>query len=72
MLEPGPEARAYAVEDPVVVEGDDRDVVADYQPTHEIRQAVELGKDVKKEDTDRAIANYRDIYEYLIEERPAP
>jgi hypothetical protein len=72
MLEPGLEARAYAVEDPVVVEGDDRDVVADYQAAHEIRQAVELGKDVEKEDTDRAIANYRDIYEYLIEERSAP
>ena len=65
-------ARSYAIDDPVVVEGDDRDVVADYQAAHEITQAFERGNDVEKEDIDRAIANYRDIYEYLIEERAAP
>jgi hypothetical protein len=59
-------------EDPVAVEGDDRDVIADYQAAHEITQAFELGKDVEKEDIDRAVANYRELYEYLIEERAAP
>jgi hypothetical protein len=66
------EARGYAFDDPVVVEGDDRDVVAEYESAHEIMVAVEQGKDVEKEDIDRAIANYRDLYEFLIEERAAP
>jgi len=66
------EARGYAIEDPVAVEGDDRDVIADYQAAQEITQAFEQGKDVEKEDIDRAVANYRELYEYLIEERAAP
>jgi hypothetical protein len=66
------EARGYAIGDPVAVEGDDRDVVAEYQAAHEITRAVEQGKDVQKEDLERAIANYRSLYEYLIEERAAP
>jgi hypothetical protein len=64
------DARGYAIEDPVVSEGDDRDIIADYQAANEIMQAVNDGKDVEKEDIDRAIANYRELYEYLIEERP--
>jgi hypothetical protein len=64
------DARGYAIEDPVVSEGDDRDIVADYQAANEIMQAVNDGKDIEKEDIDRAIANYRELYEYLIEERP--
>jgi L-arabinose isomerase len=66
------EARGYALRDPVVAEGDDRDIAAEYGAAHEITQAVEAGKNVEKEDVDRAIANYRDLYEYLIEERAAP
>jgi len=38
------EARGYAIEDPVAVEGDDRDVIADYQAAQEITQAFEQGK----------------------------
>jgi hypothetical protein len=66
------EARGFAIDDPVVVEGDDRDIVAEYQAAHEITQAFEQGKEIEKEDVDRAVANYRDLYEYLIEERSAP
>ena len=66
------EARGYALDDPVVREGDDRDVVAEFTAAHEITAAVEAGKDVEKEDVDRAIANYRDLYEFLIVERGSP
>jgi hypothetical protein len=66
------EARGYGPADPVAREGDDRDVVAEFSAAHEITEAVEAGKDVEKEDVDRAIANYRGLYEFLIVERGTP
>ena len=66
------EARGYALDDPVAREGDDRDVIAEFSAAHEITEAVEAGKNVEKEDVDLAIANYRDLYEFLIVERGSP
>ena len=37
------EARGYALDDPVVREGDDRDTVAEYSAAHEVTEAVEQG-----------------------------
>ena len=66
------EARGYALDDPVVREGDDRDVVADFFAAREIARAVEQGKEVDPEDIETAIENYRELYEFLIEDRAAP
>jgi len=66
------EARGYAIDDPVVREGDDRDVVADFLAAREIARAVEQGKEVDPEDIETAIENYRELYEFLIEDRAAP
>jgi hypothetical protein len=66
------EARGYAMDDPVVSEGDDRDVVADFRAAHEIATAVDQGKEIDPEDIQTAIENYRELYEYLIEDRAAP
>jgi hypothetical protein len=66
------EARGYAIYDPVVREGDDRDVVADFLAAREIARAVEQGKEVDPEDIETAIENYRELYEFLIEDRAAP
>jgi hypothetical protein len=66
------EARGYAIDDPVVREGDDRDVVADFLGAREITRAVEQGKEVEDEDIETAIGNYRELYEFLIEDRAAP
>jgi hypothetical protein len=66
------EARGYAIDDPVVVEGDDRDVVADFLAAREITRAVEQGKKIEPEDVETAIENYRELYEFLIEDRAAP
>jgi hypothetical protein len=66
------EARGYALDDPVVREGDDRDVVADFLAAREIARAVEQGKEVDPEDIETAIENYRELYEFLIEDRAAP
>lgn len=66
------EARGYAIEDPVVVEGDGRDVVADFLGAREITHAVDQAKEVDPEDVETAIENYRELYEFLIEDRAAP
>jgi hypothetical protein len=66
------EARGYALDDPVVREGDDRDIVADLLAAREITRAVEQGKDLEAEDVQTAIENYRELYEFLIEDRAAP
>jgi hypothetical protein len=66
------EARGYAIDDPVVVEGDDRDVVADFLAARETMRAVEQGKEIEREDIETAIENYRELYEFLIEDRTAP
>ncbi|MDX6408776.1 MAG: hypothetical protein QOE13_1847 [Gaiellaceae bacterium] len=66
------EARGYAIDDPVVREGDDRDILADFLAAREITRAVEQGKDVEAEDVQTAIENYRELYEFLIEDRAAP
>jgi hypothetical protein len=66
------EARGYAIDDPVAREGDDRDVLADFLAAREITRAVEQGKEVDPEDVETAIENYRELYEFLIEDRAAP
>ncbi len=66
------ETRGYAIHDPVMREGDDREVVADFLAAHEIAGAVDQGKEVDPEDIETAIENYRELYEFLIEDRAAP
>jgi hypothetical protein len=66
------EARGYALDDPVMREGDDRGVVADFLAAREIGRAVGQGDEVDPEDIETAIENYRELYEYLIEDRAAP
>jgi hypothetical protein len=66
------EARGYAIEDPVVRGGDDRDIVAEYLAAHEITDLLEEGKDVSEEDIAAAIGGYRSLHDYLIVERAAP
>ena len=47
------EARGYALDDPVVRDGDDRDVVDDFLAAREIARAVEQGKEVDPETSKR-------------------
>src|SRR5713101_8858483 len=39
------EARGYAIDDPVVSEGDDRDVITDFLGAREITRAMEKGNE---------------------------
>jgi hypothetical protein len=67
------EGRGYDVEDPVVREGDDRDVVAEFLAARETTQLLGADPDaVSAGDVAAAVNGYRSLYEYLIEERAAP
>jgi len=66
------DAAGYAIGDPVVSEGDDRDIVAEFLAAHEITQQINDDADVDPGDVGAAVEGYRSLYEYLIEERSAP
>jgi hypothetical protein len=67
------EARGYAIDDPVVREGDDRDIVAEFLAAREITRLVERGaENVSPGDIAAAVNGYRALYEYLIVERSPP
>ena len=65
--------RGYAIDDPVTREGDDREIVAEFQAAREITRLVEAGNDdVSPGDIAAAVNGYRAIFDYLISERSAP
>ena len=67
------EERSYAIDDPVVREGDDREVVAEFLAAREItRLAADDPDAVSPGDVAAAVSGYRSIYEYLLEERTPP
>ena len=66
------EARGYAIDDPVVSEGDDREIVAEFLAAHEITQQINNDEEVDPGDVASAVEGYRSLYEYLIEERAPP
>jgi hypothetical protein len=66
------EARGYAIDDPVVREGDDRGVVAEYLAAHEIARLIDNGEEVDPGEVAAAVEGYRSLYEYLIVEREPP
>lgn len=67
------DARGFAIEDPVVREGDDRDVVAEFLAAREITRLLDESPDsVSPGDVAAAINAYRSLYEFLLEERRAP
>jgi hypothetical protein len=66
------EARGYAIDDPVVSEGDDRDIVAEFLAAREITRQIEADREVDPGDVAAAVEGYRSLYDYLITERGAP
>jgi hypothetical protein len=66
------EARGYAIDDPVVREGDDRDVVAEFLAAREITRQIDNDEDVDPGDVAAAVEGYRSLFDYLISERGAP
>jgi len=67
------EARGYDVSDPVALEGEERDIVADFLAAREItRLRTDEPDAVSPGDVAAAVNGYRSVYEAVMEERRAP
>ena len=65
--------RGYDIDDPVVREGEEREVVAEYVAAREISDMVERGEaGVGPEDITTAISGLREIFGYVVSERSPP
>ena len=65
--------RGYDVNDPVVREGEEREIVAEYLAAREISDMVERGDPgVGPGDVAAAINGLRAIFDYVVSERSAP
>jgi hypothetical protein len=66
------EESGYDVTDPVVREGEERELVAEFLAAREIKDAYEQGSDeLSAGDIGAAINGYRAIFEYLVTNRAA-
>ena len=65
------EERGYDVQDPVVREGEEREIVTEYLSAREISDRVERAEAVSPGDVAAAINGLRAVYEYLVDERRA-
>ena len=66
------EETGYDLDDPVVLAGDEREVVAEYLAAHELAQAVERGdSDVSPGDVAAAINGFRTLFDHLVSTRGA-
>jgi hypothetical protein len=63
------EETGYDITDPVVREGDEREVVAEFLAARELTDAYERGADLSPGDVAAAINGYRAVFEYLVENR---
>jgi hypothetical protein len=62
----------YDVTDPVVREGEEREVVSEFLAAREITEAYERGSDdVSPGDVGAAINGYRAVFDYLVSSRSA-
>ena len=64
------EETGYDLSDPVVREGDEREVVAEYLAAHEITTAAERGsEEISPGDVAAAINGYRAVFDYIVANR---
>jgi hypothetical protein len=67
------EERGFALEDPVAREGEEPEVVTEYTAAHETTLRAERDDpDLSLGDVAAAVESYRNLYEYLLENRAAP
>ena len=67
------EERGYAIDQEVVREGNDPEIIAEYLAAREITGRAERDEPgLSPGDVGEAIASYRNLYEFLLENRAAP
>lgn len=60
----------YDVEDPVVREGEEREIVAEFLAAREIKEAYERGsEELSPGDIAAAVNDYRELFDYLVSNR---
>jgi hypothetical protein len=65
------EESGYDLTDPVVVEGDEREVVAEYLAAHDVVVAEDRdARELSPGDVATAINGYRAVFEHLVQTRP--
>ena len=64
--------RGFQLDDPVAVQAEDRDVVAEYRAAREVSDRVERDEDVDPGDIAVAINGFQELYGFLLVERAAP
>jgi hypothetical protein len=57
---------------PIVVQGEDPDIVRDFLAADDIAGRLDAGAEVEPEDVTTALDGLREIYEYLVADRAAP
>jgi hypothetical protein len=66
------EESGYDLTDPVVGEGEEREIVAEYLAAHDIVEAAEHGSaELSPGDVAAAINGYRAVFDYLVSNRSA-
>jgi len=63
--------RGFDLENPVIVEDESRDVVADFLAARDISRAAETTK-LDQEDIQTALDDLAEIHDFLVDERGAP
>ena len=64
------EESGYELTDPVVAEGDEREIVAEYLAAHELVQGMERdADDVSLSDVAAAVNGYRAVFDHLVTAR---
>jgi hypothetical protein len=64
--------RGFQLDDPVTVEGEERDVVAEFFAAREVADRIDRDEDVDPEDVVQALEGMRSLYQFLLVERAAP
>jgi hypothetical protein len=65
-------ARGYPIDEESARDSAEPEVVAEFLEARRIARLVDAGADVDPGDIGAAITGYRNLYEYLMEERRAP
>jgi hypothetical protein len=66
------EETGYDIADPVVREGDEREVVAEFLAAREIKDSYERGsEELSPGDIAAAVNDYRELFDYLVANRSA-
>ena len=65
-------ARGYVLDDPVVREGEEREVVAQFQASRAVADRVDRDEDVDPGDIADAINGLRELFDFVIADRESP